>query len=47
MSFFPQMYEREDGLCFASHPMNENPKIGARKLQIIAGRLPRLHNLDK
>jgi hypothetical protein len=32
------MYERM--VCFVSHPMNENPKIVARKLQIIAGRLP-------
>jgi hypothetical protein len=27
-------------VCLAYHPMNENPKIAARKLQIIAGRLP-------
>ncbi len=33
-----QMYKRM--VCFASHPMNESPKIAARKLQIIAGGLP-------
>jgi hypothetical protein len=36
----PPSNVREDGVCFASHPMNENSKIAARKLQIIAGRLP-------